>query len=57
MKSSTAFYSFSFAILGSALGLAADPVENKVPATPLAPLAFFTTHEWTAKLPEGPDGR
>jgi dipeptidyl aminopeptidase/acylaminoacyl peptidase len=26
-------------------------------ASPLAPLAFFTVHEWDAKLPDSPDGK
>ena len=36
----------------------AEPLgKNAASTSPLAPLAFFTNHEWTAKLPDGPDGK
>jgi hypothetical protein len=57
MKSLTALFSHGLVLSLSAIGLAADSVPGPNPASPLAPLAFFTTHEWTAKLPDGPDGR
>jgi hypothetical protein len=30
---------------------------EEAPASPLAPIAFFTVHEWDAKLPDSPDGK
>ncbi len=51
---------FNFALIGFALALlcaAADPVEKKATDSPLEPLAFLTAREWTAQLPERPDGK
>jgi hypothetical protein len=31
--------------------------EDENANTPLSPLAFLTAHEWTAKLPDAPDGK
>jgi hypothetical protein len=31
--------------------------EDENANTPLTPLAFLTAHEWTAKLPDAPDGK
>jgi hypothetical protein len=41
----------------SMLFAAAEESPAKAPAAPLAPLAFFTAHEWDAKLPDSPDGK
>ena len=41
----------------SVLSAAAEEPPAKLPASPLAPLAFFTAHEWDAKLPDSPDGK
>lgn len=35
----------------------AEESPAKAPSSPLAPLAFFTAHEWDAKLPDSPDGK
>jgi dipeptidyl aminopeptidase/acylaminoacyl peptidase len=47
-----------------AIGVAAIavlPAEGQTPAAPspapLGPIAFLTTHEWDAKLPDSPDGK
>jgi hypothetical protein len=37
----------------AALGAASSHAET----SPLSPIAFLTTHEWEAKLPDSPDGR
>jgi len=45
-------------LLPSSMLLAtAEESPAKAPASPLAPLAFFTAHEWDAKLPDSPDGK
>jgi hypothetical protein len=36
---------------------AAEESSAKAPASPLAPLAFFTAHDWDARLPDSPDGK
>jgi hypothetical protein len=41
----------------SMLFAAAEESPAKAPASPLAPVAFFTAHEWDAKLPDSPDGK
>ena len=41
----------------SLLFAAAEESPAKVPASPLAPVAFFTAHEWDAKLPDSPEGK
>jgi hypothetical protein len=41
----------------SQLFAAAEGSPAKIPASPLAPVAFFTAHEWDAKLPHSPDGK
>jgi hypothetical protein len=46
----------SSSIVALALPALADPPEKKI-ESPLAPLAFLTTHEWEAKLPARPDGK
>jgi hypothetical protein len=46
----------SASIVALALSAWADPPEKKI-ESPLAPLAFLTTHEWEAKLPARPDGK
>jgi hypothetical protein len=58
MKSLTALFLSWFVMSLTVAGLAADPAPSAppVPASPLALLGFLTTHEWTAKLPDGPDG-
>jgi hypothetical protein len=43
--------------LSSTLLTAAEESPAKAPASPLAVLAFFTAHEWDAKLPDSPDGK
>ena len=49
---------FLFGFLPSSmLFAAAEESPAKPPASPLAPLAFFTAHEWDAKLPDSPDGK
>ena len=40
-----------------ALARAADEAPAKDSASPLAPLAFLTAHEWDATLPDSPDGK
>ena len=44
-------------IFSSLLPVIAEESPAKVTASPLAPLAFFTAHEWDAKLPDSPDGK
>ena len=41
----------------SLLFAAAEESPAKAPASPLAPVAFFTAHEWDAKLPDSPEGK
>ena len=41
----------------SLLPAAAEEPSAKAPVSSLAPLAFFTAHEWDAKLPDSPDGK
>ena len=41
----------------SMLFAAAEESPATAPSSPLAPLAFFTAHEWDAKLPDSPDGK
>lgn len=41
----------------SVLSAAAEEPTAKLPTSPLTPLAFFTAHEWDAKLPDSPDGK
>jgi hypothetical protein len=41
----------------SVLFAAAEESPAKAPASPLAQVAFFTAHEWDAKLPDSPDGK
>ena len=36
---------------------AAEPTPSTPSASLLAPIAFFTAHEWDAKLPDSPDGK
>jgi len=42
--------------LASSLVAAAEESPKPV-ASPLTPVAFFTAHEWDAKLPDSPDGK
>jgi dipeptidyl aminopeptidase/acylaminoacyl peptidase len=42
--------------LASSLVAAAEESPKPV-ASPLEPVAFFTAHEWDAKLPDSPDGK
>lgn len=44
-------------LMFSAVSRAADPAPNDTSASPLAPLAFLTAHEWEAKLPDSKDGK
>lgn len=44
-------------LLSAMLFAAAEESPAKAPASPLAPVAFFTAHEWDAKLPDSPDGK
>jgi hypothetical protein len=49
---------FLFVLLGSPMFFAAaEDSPAKAPVSPLAPVAFFTAHEWDAKLPDSPDGK
>jgi hypothetical protein len=49
---------FLLGLLPSSMLFAADEESPaKAPASPLAPVAFFTAHEWDAKLPDSPDGK
>jgi hypothetical protein len=57
MKSLTLLFFSCLTISLIGLSRAADPAQTPAPPAPLAPLAFLTTHEWTAKLPDGADGR
>lgn len=41
----------------SMLFAAVEESPAKAPASSLAPVAFFTAHEWDAKLPDSPDGK
>lgn len=36
---------------------AAGPTPSAMETSPLAPLAFFTAHEWEAKLPDSSEGK
>jgi hypothetical protein len=44
-------------LLSSMLFAATEESPAKAPASPLAPVAFFTAHEWDAKLPDSPEGK
>jgi len=48
-------------LLITAVAVARHPVRAQTPASegasPLAPLAFFTHHEWDAQLPDSADGK
>ncbi len=52
---------FAFVVLSgflaSSTSLCAAEESPKPIASPLAPVAFFTAHEWDAKLPDSPDGK
>ena len=56
MKSLTSIFLFLVAVTFSTPSPATGQAENQAAASPLAPIAFFTTREWTAKLPDRPDG-
>jgi hypothetical protein len=53
----------SFLFLTGVAAIAASPVRGQTPSptptasSPLSAIAFFTAHEWDAKLPDSPDGK
>ena len=57
MKTLKNFPSLVIALALAVVCTAAEPVEKKPAAAPLALLGFLTANEWTATLPDGPDGK
>jgi hypothetical protein len=53
----------SFFLVMGVAAIAASPARGQTPtptptaSSPLSAIAFFTTHEWDAKLPDSPDGK
>ena len=53
----------SLLLLTGVATIAASPVRGQTPrptpdaSSPLSAIAFFTAHEWDAKLPDSPDGK
>jgi hypothetical protein len=57
-KLNRCFAIVSFLVLQASMIFAAPEIPpSKAPASPLAPIAFFTAHEWDAKLPDSPEGK
>ena len=53
----------SFLLVTGVAAIAASPARGQTPtpppaaSSPLSAIAFFTAHEWEAKLPDSPDGK
>jgi hypothetical protein len=57
MKTLMKFFSPVAVLVFAAICVASDPKETAPAVSPLSPLAFFTANEWTAALPDRPDGK